>query len=196
MKIGVVSVGFGNVNAIVQALNCLGEESSIVEKPDELAKVNFVIIPGVGSFPRAISCLEQTHIAESLKNHVKLGKPLLGICLGFQLLFANSLEGVNSPGSKGLGFFPGTINLISSSGTAKTGWFETSYKNAPNKKNYYYFNHRYGIKEACAANVVSFCADSTVAEIRKDNIYGVQFHPEKSQSAGVHYLEQVIKEWT
>lgn len=196
MNIGIVSVGFGSVEAIVRAFRSIDELVTTVCNSEEIAKVDCLIIPGVGSFPHAMKRLEKNGVLESLKMHVELGKPVLGICLGFQLLFDCSEEGSKFVNTKGLGFFPNTVEPIHSNFEMKTGWFQVKSRGKTVGEEFYYFNHRFGVKIMNnEEDVVSVCADGVIAEVRKDNIRGVQFHPEKSQLAGCRYLRGVIKDW-
>ena len=196
MNIGIVSVGFGSVEAVARAFRSIDEIATIVCNSDEIAKVDCLIIPGVGSFPHAITRLKKNGVLESLKFHMESGKPVLGICLGFQLLFDSSEEGSKSVNPKGLGFFPNSVEPIYSNFGMKTGWFQVKSRVYAAGEDFYYFNHRFGVKKMNnEEDVLSVCADGVIAEVRKDNIRGVQFHPEKSQLAGRRYLRRVIEDW-
>lgn len=196
MNIGIVSVGFGSVEAVVQAFRSIDESAATVCNSEEVAKMDCLIIPGVGSFPNAMKNLKKSGVLESLKTHIKSGKPVLGICLGFQLLFDSSKEGGESVYTRGLGLFSETVEPICSNFEMKTGWFQVKPQVMPVGGDFYYFNHRFGVKRMNKENVVSVCEDGVIAEVRKDNIRGVQFHPEKSQFAGRRYLRGVIEDWS
>lgn len=196
MNIGIVSVGFGSVDAVVRAFRSIDEIATTVVNADEIAKVDCLIIPGVGSFPHAMKRLEESGVLESLSIHMESGKPVLGICLGFQLLFESSKEGSKSLNTRGLSVFPENVEPIYSNSQMKTGWYQVNPLVAADSGDFYYFNHRYGVKKMNDNNVVSVCTDGVIAEVRKDNIRGVQFHPEKSQLAGRRYLRGVIEEWS
>ena len=196
MNIGIVSVGFGSVEAVIRAFRSIDEIATTVCNPVEIAKVDSLIIPGVGSFPHAIKCLEESGVLESLRIHMESGKPVLGICLGFQLLFDSSMEGSKSVNTRGLGLFSETVEPICSNFEMKTGWYQVNPQVTTVSGDFYYFNHRFGVKKMNNENVVSVCADGVIAEVRKDNIRGVQFHPEKSQLAGLRYLRGVIEDWS
>jgi len=131
-----------------------------------------------------------------MRTQRKSGKPVLGICLGFQLLFDSSKEGSGSVPTKGLGLFSETVEPIYSNFEMKTGWYQVKRQIMPLGGDFYYFNHRFGVKRMNNENVVSVCADGVIAEVRKDNIRGVQFHPEKSQHAGRRYLRGFIEDWS
>lgn len=196
MNIGIVSVGFGNVEAVVQAFLSIDELVTTVCKSEEISKVDCLIIPGVGSFPHAMKSLIESGVLESLRSHMESGKPVLGICLGFQLLFDCSKEGSKSVNTRGLGLFSETVEPIYSNLEMRTGWFQVKSQVKPIGGDFYYFNHRFGVRKMNNENVVSVCEDGVIAEVRKDNIRGVQFHPEKSQLAGRRYLRSVIEDWS
>ena len=109
--IGIVDYGMGNLGSVINALHFLDEEAIIISRPENIADCRALIVPGVGAFGDCAAHLQQSNFDNQLKEWISSGKPLMGICLGLQILFDESEE---SPGTKGLGIFSGTVkNLIS-----------------------------------------------------------------------------------
>jgi len=193
--IGIIDYGMGNVGSIHNMLKRIGSESIICSKSDEVKNCRKIILPGVGSFDYAINKLRSTGLFECIKDKVKSGTPFLGICLGMQILGTKSEEGK----LRGLNLIPGDIIKFPSSHELRVphmGWNKVDFsENDLSKnlihKNKFYFVHRYFFvprKPSHSAGNTTYGLKFS-SFINKDNIYGVQFHPEKSHKYGMLLLE-------
>lgn len=198
--IAVIDYGVGNLFSLVSALKFLGLEYKVTADVADIRAADRLILPGVGAFGDAMARLEQTGLDAEIKRATQENKPLLGICLGMQLLFEKSLEfGEHT----GLGLVPGTVEPLKPDIPAKLkvphiGWNRLDTK--PDEPLFKYFT-----PGSCVYFVHSFwakgCADYTVATaeygvqvtaaVRRGNICGMQFHPEKSGTAGL----ELIRAW-
>ncbi|VXC19362.1 imidazole glycerol phosphate synthase, glutamine amidotransferase subunit [Bacillus sp. 349Y] len=199
--IGILDYGMGNLFSVSKALERLGVPYVISDDQEELLKADGIILPGVGAFKDAMALLESTHLKETIMAFVNTGKPLLGICLGMQLLFEDSEENGRT---KGLGLLPGTVVRIPKEdlegNTYKVphmGWNHLKYAKPSIlteglEEGYVYFVHSYYVHEG-AADVTVASADYAgvlvPAVVSRDNVYGMQFHPEKSGELGMELLK-------
>ncbi len=199
--IAVIDYGAGNLQSVVKALDFIGCESIVTDKKEEILKADGAILPGVGSFADAMSCMKKTGADEAVLEFVQTGKAFLGICLGLQLLFDGSEE---SPDVQGLGLLKGSIKKIpNQNGTLKIphmGWNSLDllkkdgiFKNIPDDP-YVYFVHSYYLKaenENIVAARTNYGIDIDVA-VKYKNIFATQFHPEKSGEVGLQILRNFI----
>jgi imidazole glycerol-phosphate synthase subunit HisH len=197
--IGIIDYGMGNLYSVSKALERMNYDYFISSSPDELAKADGLILPGVGSFKDAMGILHEKGLVSFIKGSVAKGTPLLGICLGMQLLFEESEE---NGLTQGFGFLKGRITKIpgvSANGeTYKVphmGWNDLELKNpSPLLKDieggHVYFVHSY-FAETDSENVIaSSMYDVDVpAVVGKGNVFGTQFHPEKSSELGLKILQ-------
>jgi len=192
--ITVVDYGMGNLRNVQRAFEHIGQHVLVSSAVRDIERAEKLVLPGVGAFGEAVRRIENLGIRTSLLRHVDSGKPLLGICLGMQLLFEESEE---NPGVKGLGLlqggvvrFPGSVKI------PHIGWNDV----VPTRESLL-FGASVAFPE-CFYFVHSFCVMSSSAEIssteygvlftsavEKENVTAVQFHPEKSQSAGLALLK-------
>lgn len=196
----VIDYGAGNLHSVRNALDFLGEESKITGNRDEILAADRVILPGVGAFGDAMEKLNETGLADVVREAAKSGKPLLGICLGLQLMFEKSEE---SPDADGLGIFKGKTVKIPDKGLKipHMGWNnliinkDSRILSGLENESYVYFVHSYYIqpedKEIVSA-YTEYGARLAVA-VEKDNVAAVQFHPEKSSDVGMKILKNFIK---
>jgi imidazole glycerol-phosphate synthase subunit HisH len=193
--IGIVDYGMGNLFSVSKALERLGAEYFISSQKDELLAADGMILPGVGAFRDAMARLQ----ADTIKEFAASGKPLLGICLGMQLLFEESEE--NGP-TKGLGLLPGSVKRFPGK-TYKVphmGWNKLEFvKSSPLLKNveedYVYFVHSYYV-DATQSDVLlakTSYNEEVSAIVGKNNIFGMQFHPEKSSKLGMALLNKFLQ---
>ena len=203
--IGIVDYGMGNLFSVSKALERLNVPYFISDVQEELLRADGLILPGVGAFKDAMNLLETTHLKETILTFAESGKPLLGICLGMQLLFEESKENGTT---KGLSLMPGQVLHIpkeDSLGNAfkvpHMGWnflhFGTSSPLLEGlAEGYVYFVHSYYVHEG-SKDVIVASADYAGVEIpavvSRNNIYGMQFHPEKSGELGMQLLENFTK---
>lgn len=201
--IGLIDYGAGNLRSVEKALAKVGANVRIVRKPEELEGVNGIVLPGVGAFDDCVNALHNQGLFQPIKDLINLGKPYLGICLGYQVLFERSEE-FNSRAA-GLSIFKGNVVRFSSKPDFKIpqiGWNQVEivnkdcpvYRGIPDKS-YFYFVHSYYPKPEDASIVATWTeyADRFASSIWKDNIFAVQFHPEKSQNVGLKLLQNFIE---
>lgn len=201
MKVAIVSYGMGNLGSVARALEDLGAQPTIAEHPAALFEASRVVLPGVGAFAEGMSRLREGGWVESLARVVAEGRPLLGICLGMQMLAARGEEGGES---EGLGFVPGRVRRIDALGcrlrVPHVGWNEISYQDPgpllahiPSGSDFY-FVHSYAIDALAPADLLA-TVDYGVplaAAVRRGHVFGTQFHPEKSSRAGRQLLRNFL----
>ena len=198
--ITIVDYDAGNLKSVQKALAYLGEEPVVSGDPAQIRKAEKLILPGVGAFGEAMEHLNAMGLSDALRDAASAGTPLLGICLGMQLLFDSSEE---SPGVTGLGILPGSILRIPAAPGLKIphmGW--NSLKLRPGTRlfagiagePYVYFVHSYYLKAAREADVAASAEYGVLihAAVESGNIFGCQFHPEKSSSDGLRILKNFI----
>lgn len=199
--IALIDYDAGNMRSVEKALIYLGEKPIVTRDRREILSADKIILPGVGSFGDAMENLHRFGLPEVLKEAVDKEIPLLGICLGMQVLFEESEE---SRGVKGLGFLKGGIYRIPAKKGLKIphmGWNSLKYpakgklfRNIP-EDSYVYFVHSYYLK-AEEPKIVKATAEYGVtihASVEKDHIFGCQFHPEKSGEVGLRILKNFIE---
>jgi glutamine amidotransferase len=201
--VGVVDYGMGNLKSVFSALEFIGSEVTICVNPEDLAKVDRIIIPGVGAIEQCILKLTETGFAEALNEEVlKKAKPTLGICLGMQVMCRVSHENGEHAG---LNWFDAeVVKLNPSSPSMKVpniGWNKTDYNKSlklfeglPPAIDFY-FVHSYHVKTKNPNQIAASYeyGETVTAAIIKDNIFATQFHPEKSQDLGLKLLENFVK---
>lgn len=199
--IAIIDYGMGNLHSVQKALESFGEKVAIISKPAELEKCDKLVLPGVGAFKDAMAALKQQGLNDAIIRQVKNKKTFLGICLGMQLLFESSDEAIDEAG---LAVLKGKVEKFSSSQGLKIphmGWNQLQIKaedcpllkNLPDRPSVY-FCHSYYAK-AQSKDVVAATCDYGVnfsAVVWQENIYGAQFHPEKSQETGLAILKNFI----
>lgn len=193
--IAVVDYGMGNLRSVENALDFLGIESIITSDKETIFNSDGIILPGVGAFPDAIDNIKEAGLDKVLKEAVNKGKPLLGICLGMQLLFEESDE---VKLSKGLGFLKGRIEKLNIDlKVPHMGWNslnmekESPILNGIKKGSHVYFVHSYYAVTG-EEGILNAYADYGVkvpGVVSKGNVYGIQFHPEKSGEVGLRILK-------
>ena len=200
IEVLVIDYGVGNHQSVCNALERLGYTYAVSSEKQEIKNAPAYILPGVGAFKEAMHNLEQRGIREMLREEVvEKGKPLLGICLGMQVLADDSVEGGLTPG---LGFIPGHVVPIPSHGVRvpQVGWNTlTVEKTEPlftaiKKDTRFYFDHSYHFATAKRYRAATtYYGSEIVVAVQHANIYGVQFHPEKSQTAGLRLLRTFME---
>ena len=194
--IAIVDYGAGNLMSVHNTLDFLGYENKVASTGEVIENAAGVILPGVGAFGDCMANLEKAGLTDTVKAAANSGKPFLGICLGLQLLFEESEE---SPGVKGLGIFKGKIVKIPDTGLKipHMGWnsIETVKKSKIlDGSPYVYFVHSYYLqtddKELVSAYTEYGARLAVAAE--RNNVFAVQFHPEKSGETGMTILKNFI----
>ena len=193
--IGLVDYGCGNLQSLRNALEALGLTYSVISGPGDLARCEQAILPGVGHFGHAAEHLRRTGLDGAIRRHLDQDRPLLGICLGMQLLFEGSAE---SPGSAGLGQFPGRFELFGQTGlkVPHMGWNRVRLLPADLWMEAY-FVHSYYLpagRTPPGCTWSGFCAYGVdfLAAFRRGRLAACQFHPEKSGPRGLHFLREVL----
>lgn len=201
MKIVVIDYGLSNLGSIKGALEKCGASVLITSNPDDIVNSSGIILPGVGSFSDGIKNLRERKLDIAIKQTTAAHTPILGICLGMQLLASSGQEGGNN---LGLDLISGeVIQLIPTSPNIRiphVGWNEVNqtkkdslFKDIPNGTDFY-FVHSYHFIPSDQKDILSttpYC-EQFVSAIQKDNIFGVQFHPEKSQNPGLQLLHNFL----
>lgn len=199
MRIGVIDYGMGNLFSVEQALKRLEAEVIVTSEKEELRTVDALVLPGVGAFPDAMKRLEETGLIEFIK---KNDKPLLGICLGMQLMFEESEEVAPT---KGLGIFKGSIKRFSGvSRIPHMGWNELELAQVPAwlegkelpEDRHVYFVHSFYTADMVDEELVASADYEGIRVpgiVASGNFTGMQFHPEKSGRFGVFLLQEWLK---
>lgn len=191
----IIDYGMGNLRSVQKALQYMNINSSISSEPEDIVKSKGIIIPGVGAFPDAMENMKKSNLDKAIKLAAVEGKPILGICLGMQLLFEESEEVRKC---EGFGLLKGTIKKIE--GAVKVphmGWNSLKFHKpcalleGVKEGGYVYFVHSYyaEIKEDGILNAYSVYEKTIPAVVSKENIFGIQFHPEKSGEEGMKMLK-------
>ena len=197
--IAVIDYGAGNVFNVLKACAYLGVDARLTDDPETILNADGIIFPGVGAFKSAMDHLQQRGLDQVLKQAVQKGIPLLGICLGMQMLFESSAEFGLTPG---LGLIPGKVVKLPDNGLfiPQVGWNQnqlqqksTLFQNVD--QHYTYFVHSYYAQ--CPQQYVVASVDYGVqvpSIVQRDNVYGMQFHPEKSGQVGLGLLKSFFEE--
>ncbi len=193
--IAILDYGIGNLASVQKAFAKVGAGAKVTSSPDEIAGAEKVVLPGVGAFGKAAEHLAERGLVEPVRKAIANGKPFLGICLGMQLLFEASEE---APGVKGLGIFKGEVKRFQNvSKVPQIGWNEVRqaklsplFASIPEAA-FFYFVHSYYVAPQDRATVLALAdyGGEYAVAVGRDNIWGVQFHPEKSQAWGLALLK-------
>ena len=197
--VAIIGYGMGNVQSVQKALNAINVESIISDKSEEIAQCSHIILPGVGSFKKAMENLHTKDLVSVLTKEVKeKKKPFLGICLGMQLL---AEKGFEDGETNGLGFIEGSVQRIPDNNlpTTHIGWNNIKVKNkkyfSDIQDNNFYFVHSFCLEPTNSSDVaatVEYGCEITAA-VQRENVFGTQFHPEKSQMEGLKILKNFLK---
>ncbi len=197
--ITIVDYNMGNLRSVSKAIEHLGEKVSLGSSPNDIAKAEKLILPGVGAFGDACAELHSLGLFQPIQTYLKSGKPFLGICLGLQLLFESSEE---SPEAKGLGAFKGTVKLFRSRNVKvpHMGWNHAVLKQNPILKglanpSFFYFVHSYYAvpsDENIILGETEYGEEKFPSILGKGLIFATQFHPEKSQDSGLAILKNFV----
>ena len=188
MKIGIIDCGGANLSSIGYSINRLGYEPVITNNLNKLKNVDKLIIPGVGSADRVMNNLKKSNLDLFIKN---TEIPILGICIGMQILFDFSQES----NTECLGIIEGVVEKLEPSSTfpsPQMGWNLVTWHNNDSLNGYYYYANSYAVHDSSHAIATSQYSKNIVAEVQKDNYIGCQFHPEKSSQVGHKYLKNFI----
>lgn len=195
----IIDYGMGNLRSVQKALEKGGAQTLITDDAKKIAKADKIVLPGVGAIAPAMEKLNHLKLVEVIKESIESGKPFLGICLGLQLLFEKSFEGGEV---KGLGILKGEVKRFTSLKVPQMGWNGITitqpdcvlFKGVKTGSDVY-FCHSFFVEPAdkkIVASTTNYGIDYASAIARK-NLFGVQFHPEKSQTVGLKILENFVK---
>ena len=203
--IAIIDYGMGNLGSVEKALRHIGEDCVITSNADDLMNAAGVILPGVGAFAPAMDQLNDRDLVNPIIDCVYSGKPFLGICLGMQLMLEgseeNSVERRETKGVvSGLGIIPGFVRRFPDNGlkVPQMGWNKLTNVTGRllTEGDYVYFVHSYYCQPVEARDIaakteygIEYCAS-----FERDNIFGMQFHPEKSGEAGLKILKKFVAE--
>jgi glutamine amidotransferase len=209
MRVGVIDYGVGNLGSVLRALEELRTTPILVSRPSDLRVHDYLILPGVGSFGDCSRLLHSSGWVDAIREET-LGykRPLLGVCLGMQMLADWGEEGADDAKceSRGIGLIPGKVVHLKGLGCAQrvphVGWNSIRYRGAseclfsgiPDGTDFY-FSHSYGFVPDSSENVIAV-VDYDIkitAAVRKENVWGTQFHPEKSSRAGFKLLSNFLE---
>ncbi len=191
--IAIIDYGAGNLHSVKKAFNHLEKDSIIAKEVKDLNGADKIVLPGVGAFGSAIEKLKESGFYDATYNWLSENKPFLGICLGMQMLFEESLEAKNK---KGFGIFKGKCPRFNKGKVPQMGWnqvkivSESPLLKGIEDKSFFYFLHGYYV-EVADTDIIRGTTDYFItytSMIEKGNIFGVQFHPEKSGEIGLKML--------
>lgn len=189
----IVDYGSGNLRSVQKAVEQCGAVATITSDPDIVAKAERLILPGVGAFGDAMRALHDRGLVEPLQMHARADKPFLGICMGLQLLFETGFEGGTH---QGLGILAGDVvrfNLPSAMKVPHMGWntsrWPGDWRPAADGEHFYFVHSYYARpRDASVVAALTDYGGDFCAAVRRGNLYATQFHPEKSQAAGLRLL--------
>jgi imidazole glycerol-phosphate synthase subunit HisH len=188
--IAVLDYGAGNLRSVQNALDEIGCEYQLVRDAAGLRKAAKILLPGVGHFGQMMRTLDALEVREVLNERIAEGTPFFGICLGLQALFETSEE---APEARGLSVFPGIVRRFPAHARVPhMGWDEVQWRGA-GEGSYFYFAHSYYAPVGEYSSATCFYEVEYTAALRSGNVFGVQFHPEKSAEAGLRILEEFTR---
>ena len=192
--IAIIDYGMGNLRSVQKAFEYLGNKAVITQQPSEIQKADKVVLPGVGAFRDAMQTIKQKGIDKVLYDVIEQKKPLLGICLGMQMFFEKSYEYGEH---KGLGILQGEIvKLPENVKIPHMGWNSLNIKKKSplfeglSEEPYVYFVHSYHLNtEADIVSATTYYGKEIQVAAQKENVFALQFHPEKSGDVGLNILQ-------
>jgi glutamine amidotransferase len=202
--IGIIDYGMGNLGSVSNAFRFLGTDAKIITRRDEMEDCRAVLLPGVGAFGDCMEHLLEHDFADAIRNWIQAGRPMMGICLGLQALFDSSEE---APGVAGLGIFPGTVKRFNLPGELKVpqiGWNRINevQSDCPmfdgiDDGSFFYLVHSYYVSpddESIVSGTTEYGIEYCSC-VWEENVFSTQFHPEKSQQAGLRMLRN-FERWS
>lgn len=200
LMIAIIDYGMGNIRSVEKGFQKAGADVKVTQDPRDINNADGVVLPGVGAFRDCMKGLEDLNLSNAVIETIKKGKPFLGICVGLQILFSESEEFGTS---RGLDIFKGRVVRFQSGDLKipQMGWNQLNIINSnplfngiPDKS-YFYFVHSYYVVPE-DKGIISTTTDYGIeftSSVCRDNVYAVQFHPEKSQALGLKVLENFSK---
>jgi imidazole glycerol phosphate synthase glutamine amidotransferase subunit len=195
--IALLDYGAGNLRSVQNALDQIGASYEVVRDAAGLNRSSRIILPGVGHYGQMMRAMHEIEVWEVLRQRLAAGVPFLGICLGLQALFERSTE---APGAVGLGLFPGSVERFPAGARVPhMGWNNVTIDpssrlfDSSSAEPYFYFAHSYFVPVCEGTTATCVYGQTFVAVFERDNIFGMQFHPEKSGSAGLALLQRFVQ---
>ncbi|MFL5906754.1 MAG: imidazole glycerol phosphate synthase subunit HisH [Solirubrobacterales bacterium] len=198
-RVAILDYGMGNLRSVEKALERVGAEAEITADRNRAEAADGVILPGVGAFPRAMERVREIGLDELVAGRVEAGVPVLGICLGMQLLFESSAE---NEGASGLSLMDGMVGPLEANGykVPHIGWSPVRWAHPSSlteelgEETPFYFVHSFAPRPASEDDVLGTAAygERFACAVERPPLYGVQFHPEKSSSAGLRLLANFV----
>ncbi len=199
-RLAILDYGMGNVRSVEKAFERAGASAELTSDPDRAADADGLVLPGVGAFPRAMERIGERGLDRLIADRVAGGTPVLGICLGYQLLFESSTE---LGGAHGLGLLRGTVTGLDAPGlkVPHIGWEPVAWRDAGeltggiDDGTPFYFVHSFTPRPADEGEVIGTAehGERFACAAARPPIYGVQFHPEKSSAAGLRLLQNFVR---
>jgi glutamine amidotransferase len=200
VKVAILDYGMGNLRSVEKALEKVGAEAEITSDSAAAESADGVILPGVGAFPKAMERVRELRLDELVANRIEAGRPVLGICLGMQLLFDSTTE---NEGSSGLGLMPGPVGPLAANGykVPHIGWspvrweHDSALTEGLGPEEPFYFVHSFAPRPEDEGDVLGTAAygERFACAVERPPLYGAQFHPEKSSTAGLRLLENFAR---
>jgi imidazole glycerol-phosphate synthase subunit HisH len=199
-RIAVLDYGMGNLRSVEKALERVGAEADITADRASAESADGVILPGVGAFPRAMNRVHEIGLDQLVAGRIQAGVPVLGICLGLQLLFESSVE---NEGASGLSLLDGVVAPLEANGykVPHIGWSPVRWEHPSRlteglgEETPFYFVHSFAPRPATEGDVLGTAAygERFACAVERPPLYGVQFHPEKSSTAGLGLLANFVR---
>jgi imidazole glycerol-phosphate synthase subunit HisH len=195
VRVAILDYGMGNLRSVEKALERIGAEAERTPDATAAEDADGVILPGVGAFPKAMARVRELGLDELIAARIEAGRPVLGICLGMQLLFEQSTE---NEGASGLGVMEGSVGPLGANGykVPHIGWSPVRWKRSSalteglGEEEPFYFVHSFAPRPARDEDVLGTAAygERFACAVERPPLYGAQFHPEKSSAAGLRLL--------
>lgn len=197
-KIGIINCGMGNLTSVLNAFLTVRADCCLINNSDEIENYEKVVLPGVGAFPQMMQKLIDEDFKEKILNHISRERPFMGICLGMQVLFDRSSEFGDNVG---LSVLSGEVEKLPDGNlpVPNVGWWDlegsySAFSDLLSIKDTFYFTHSFHCNDAGQYSRLNFVINETsvMAAVRHKNIFGYQFHPEKSQKSGQKVLKSFV----
>lgn len=203
-RVTVLDYGAGNLRSVVKAFEHGGAEVTLTSDPAEARRADRLVLPGQGHFGQCMTSLEASGLADEVREHVASERPFFGICVGMELLFGGSEE---APGVPGLGFLRGNVDRLRTDlHLPHMGWNSVEFTPhaaadpvlagvSAAEPRFFYHAHSYAVQDADEGDVLGFCEYGArfASIVGRDNVWGIQFHPEKSQEDGLRLLRNFAR---
>jgi glutamine amidotransferase len=205
INVGIIDYKMGNLLSLSRAFMHLNANPVIIEKPDDIKLVDILVLPGVGAFPDGMKMINENHFPDAINDFIKTGKNFMGICLGMQMMLS---KGYEHKETSGLGLIEGSVRPLPNDTELKVpninwhdisksefiSWNHSILKNTKEGSNFY-FVHSFYAEPEFKENILAethFGPIKFASAVKKDNVFGTQFHPEKSGNKGLRILETLL----